>query len=76
MKKIITSAVAAGLVLGTTANVAAQSVDIDRDAAAVTEAEGAGGSSLLIILIVAAAIAAGIILLEEDEDFDDLPTSP
>lgn len=76
MKKIITSAVAAGLVLGTSANAVAAPT-IDRDVAAVTEAEGLEGSgSLLIILIIAAAIAAGIIALEDSEDFDDLPTSP
>ncbi|KLI63781.1 hypothetical protein [Aurantiacibacter marinus] len=76
MKKIITSVMATGLLLGTTAN-AASAQTFDRDAAAVTEAEGVAESgSLLIVLLIAAAIAAGIVFLEDSEDADNLPTSP
>lgn len=76
MKKIISSVMAAGLVLGTTAN-AASAQSVDRDAAAVTEAESLEGEgSLLIVLLIAAAIAAGIVFLEDSEDEDNLPTSP
>ncbi|WP_340587824.1 hypothetical protein [Erythrobacter alti] len=76
MKKIITTAVATGLLLGTSANAVAAPV-IDRDAATVSDAEGIGeGGSLLIVLIVAALIAAGIVLIENNEDPDNLPTSP
>ncbi len=76
MKKIITSIMATGLLLGTTANAAAAPT-FERDAAAVSEAEGLEGTgSLLIVLLVAAAIAAGIIFLEDSEDTDNLPTSP
>lgn len=75
MKKIITTAVAAGLMLGTTANAAVPA--IDRDSVAMTEAEGLEGEgSLIIILLAAAAIAGIIVLIEDNEDFDDLPTSP
>ncbi|GEM_PF-6505977 len=76
MKKFISTAVATGLLFGTTVNAAAAPV-IDRDAAAVTETEGLEGSgSLIIILLAAAAIAGIIILIENNEDPDDLPTSP
>ncbi len=75
MKKIITSAVAASILLGSTASaVSAQA--IDREAASVSQSEEAGVSSLLVVLIVAAIIAGGIIALEGGEDDDDLPTSP
>ena len=75
MKKLITTVVAASILVGTTANAVAAPV-IDRDAATVSEAEGLEGGSLLIVLLIAAAIAAGIILIEKSEDPDSLPTSP
>jgi len=76
MKKIITTAVASGLLLGTSAN-AAVAPTFDRDSAAVAEAEGLEGeASLLIVFLIAAAIAGAIVLLEDNEDPDDLPTSP
>lgn len=75
MKKIISSAVAAGLLLGSTAAVA-QDATFDRAPANVEEAENLEGGTLLIILLIAAAIAGAIFLIEESGDEDDLPTSP
>lgn len=75
MKKLISTAVAAGLLIGTSANAAVPAVD--RDAAVITEAEGLEGEGgLLIVLLIAAAIAGIIIAIESSEDEDDLPTSP
>ena len=77
MKKILSSVIAAGLVLGTTAANAAPV--IERNAASVSDAEGFGGDGegggLLIILLLA-AIAAGIVIFIEDNEDEDLPTSP
>ena len=77
MKKILSSVIAAGLVLGTTAANAAPA--IERNAASVSDAEGFGGDGegggLLIILLLA-AIAAGIVIFIEDNEDEDLPTSP
>lgn len=76
MKKLISAAVAAGLMVGTSANAVAAPV-IDRDAVTITEGENLEGSgSLLIVLLVAAAIAGIIIAIESGEDPDSLPTSP
>ena len=77
MKKIISSAVVAGLLLGSTASAAATPV-IDRNEAFVAENEEflGEGSALLIVLLVAAGLAGLIFLIEEGEDDDDLPTSP
>ncbi|MDE1466849.1 hypothetical protein [Aurantiacibacter sp. D1-12] len=75
MKKIITSAVAASIMLGSTASAAAPA--FDREAAPTIAAEGLDGENgILIALLAAAAIIAGIILIEEGEDEDPLPTSP
>ena len=75
MKKIISSAVAASLMLGSTAAVAAPA--IDRAVAPVMDGEElSGDNGILVALLAAAAIVVGIILIEESEDEDDLPTSP
>ena len=77
MKKIISSAIAAGLLLGSTAANAAPV--IDREAASLSDADGFGGDGdgggLLIVLLLA-AIAAGIVIFIEDNEDEDLPTSP
>ncbi len=76
MKKIITSAVAASILLGSTVSASAAPA-LDRDAAFVSDSEAfLGGNGFLIILLVAAAIAGGIIAIESGEDDNDLPTSP
>ncbi|WP_271077973.1 hypothetical protein [Aurantiacibacter sp. MUD61] len=75
MKKIISSAVAAGLMLGSTAAVAAPA--IDREGAPVLNAEEAGMDAGVIAAILAALAAIGlVILLEDNEDDDPLPMSP
>ena len=75
MKKIITTAVAASMLLGSTSSaISAQA--LDRDAAFVSESEEVeGGSGILIAILAAAAVIVGIILIEKDQD-EDLPTSP
>lgn len=76
MKKIITSAVAASILLGSAVSATAAPV-LPRDAATVTDAEGLEGESgILYALLAAAAVIAGIIIIESGEDDDDLPTSP
>jgi hypothetical protein len=74
MKKIITSAVAASLLLGSTASaVSAQA--LDRDAAAVSQSEKAGTMNFLVPVLVALIVIVGIVVIESGED-EDLPTSP
>lgn len=75
MKKIITTAVASSLLLGTSVTATAAPA-IERDAADVFGAERGEGNGFIVAILVAAAIAGGIILLESSEDDDDLPTSP
>ena len=74
MKKFISTAIAASLMAGSTAAVAAPT--LNRATAPVDASEEAGVSTTLAVLIFA-AVAAGIILfIEENDDDDDLPTSP
>lgn len=76
MKKIITSAVAAGLVLGSTATAAAAPA-IDRaPAVAAADAEELEGGALIWVLLFAALAAGLVFWIEGEEDVDDLPTSP
>ena len=77
MKKILSSAIAASLLIGSTVAQAAPA--IERNAASISDADRFGnddnGGGLLIILLLA-AIAAGIIIFIEDNEDEDLPTSP
>ncbi|MBH5322505.1 hypothetical protein [Aurantiacibacter sediminis] len=76
MKKLITSVVATGLMLGSTAAVAAPT--IDREGAPVLNAEESGMSAGVIAALLAALAAVGLVILIEDneDDNDPLPTSP
>ncbi len=80
LKKIVASAVAAGLIAGHTAAMAAPvAIDSsDRSAAALDGAEGLEGGSEVWLILLFALVAAGIIVLIEgnEGDVDDLPASP
>ena len=81
LKKIITSTVAAGLLVGHTAAATAAPIafeSADRAASPAANAEEFGGGSELLLILGFAAIAALIIVLVENEgnDIDDLPASP
>lgn len=84
MKKILSSTIAAGLVLGTTLSAAAQT-SVLRDGVQLAQAENFGGHHYddedndyggALWAIVGAAIIAGVIVAIESGQDQDAPTSP
>lgn len=72
IRKALIATVSAGLMLGSTAAVAAPAVSEARSGSQVADAEGLGGFGW----IVGVLIAAGVIAVIASDDDDEAPVSP